>query len=186
LSILPIEELVGFTRYCSYTKRYVQAEKPMTNTIINIFFYSGFVLQILLGVKFIYELIRSKKDKYFETLRLFLSFGIILTFCYGAFLSLALIVRPPSEITESKEQSLENLNQWVINEELKIGLIGLCIITLLGIFNYLYQRRIEKLNLIKPIIRLTIINCLIVIISLALIYTHTYNGLAVKVGYHFK
>ncbi len=156
------------------------------STLINIVIYSGITLLIILGVKFIYELIKSKKEKYLRTLRLFLNFGIILTFCFLAFLSLALVVRPPSEITASKEQSLDNLSQWIFNEELKIGLIGLGIIIILGLFSYLYQRKIEKLNLIKPIISLTVINCLILILSLFLIYGHTYNGLAIEIGYHFK
>lgn len=158
----------------------------MMNILINIIIYSGIALLTLLGVKFIYELIKSKKDKYLRTLRVLLNFGIILTFCFGAFISLALVVRPPSEITDSKEESLDNLNQWIFNEELKIGLIGLGVIVVLGIFSYLYQRKIERLNLIKPIINLTLINCLILIISLFLIYGHTYNGLAIEVGYHFK
>jgi len=158
----------------------------MVNTLINIIIYAGITLLILFGVKFLYELIKRKKDKYLKTLRLLLNFGIILTFCFGAFLSLALIVRPPSEITNSKEQSLDNLSKWIFNEELKIGLIGLGIILILGLFNYLYQRKIEKLNLIKPIINLTLINCLILILSLCLIYSHTYNGLAIEIGYHFK
>ncbi len=158
----------------------------MINTIISIVFYLGFILLALLGLKFIYELIKNKKEKYFKTLRLLVNFGVILTFCYNSFLSLFMIVRLPFEITKSKEQSLEILNQWIINKELKIGLMGLCIIVLLGFFSYLYQLKVEKLNLIKPIINLTIINCLIMTFSLFLIYYHTYNGLAVEVGYHFK
>jgi hypothetical protein len=96
------------------------------------------------------------------------------------------MVGHPSEITDSKEQNLDNLSQWIFNEELKIGLIGLGLILVLGLFSYLYQRKIEKLNLIKPIISLTLINCLLLIASLLLVYGHTYNGLAIEVGYHFK
>lgn len=158
----------------------------MINTIINITVYSGITLLMILALKFIYELIGRKKDKYLKTLRLLLNFGIILTFCFGAYISLAIVVRPPSEIADSKEQSLENLRQWILNEELKIIFIGLMVILLLGFFSYLYQRKIEKLNLISPIVNLTLINCLVLIISLIIIYSYTYYGLSIEVGYHFK
>gem|GEM_PF-2110534 len=78
----------------------------MINVLIKIVFYPGSTLLILLGVKFIYELIKGKKNKYLQTLRLLLNYGIFLIFCWGAYRSLALIVRPPSEITYSKEESL--------------------------------------------------------------------------------
>lgn len=158
----------------------------MIYAVINFAFYSGITLIILLGLKFFYELIEGKKDKYLKTLRLMLNFGIVLTFCFDSFISLALIVRPPSEITGSKEKSLENLSRWILNEELKIILLGLVVIIMLGFLNYLYQRKIEKLNLIKQIINLTLINCLVLIGSLLIIYIYTYNELAIEVGYYFK
>ncbi len=158
----------------------------MINTLLIIVFFSGITLLMLLGMKFIYELIKGKKGKYRKSLRLFLNFGIILFFCFGAFISIATVVSPPTDITESQEQSLNDLRQWILNEVFELGTIGLCVILLVGFFSYLYQRRIEKLNLIKPIIKLTIINCLIVTISLFLIYGYTYNGLAIEVGYHFN
>lgn len=161
----------------------MKADKPKKiNTLINIIIYAGITLLIVLGIKFLYELIKRKKNKYLKSLRLLLNFGIILTFCFGAFLKLALIVSLPSEITNSKEQSLDNLSKWIFNEELKIDLIGLGIIFILGLFNYLYQFKVEKLNLIKPIISLTLINCLILILSLFLIYRDTYNGLVIEIG----
>lgn len=156
----------------------------MINNLINIIIYSGITLLILIAVKFVYELIKEKK--YLKTLRLLMNFGVILTFCFGAFLSLALVVSPPTKITDYKEQSLDNLSQWIINEEIRIGLIGLVIIIILGLFNYLYQKTIEKLNSIKPIINLSFINCLILLISLYLIYEHSYNDLATEISYHFQ
>jgi hypothetical protein len=157
----------------------------MINTIIDIAYYSGISLLIFLGAKFIYGLIKREKLVYLKSLRLLVNIGVILTFCWGAFMYFAIIVRPPSEITESKEQSLDNLNQWIINQELKIGFIGIIIIGVLGLLSHLYLRKFEKTDTRKPIRNMTLINCVILMITLFLIYGHTYSGLAVEVGYHF-
>ena len=149
-------------------------------------FYAGQILILLLGIKFIYELIKGRKNKYLKSLRHLLNFSIFLTWCLGAFLSLALIVRPLSEITQSKIQSLENLNQWILKEILEIGLFGSCTIIILGLLNYIYQRKIEKTHLVRPIINITIANFIILFISLFIIYNHTYHRLAIDVGHHFK
>ncbi len=147
-------------------------------SITKIIFYLGITLLIFLGGKLIYELIKKRKSNYLKTLRLLFNFIIILTFCYVAFLNLALIVRVPHKtIRLSKSKSLNNLHQWIFKEELKTIMVGLGVILLIAFFNFLYQKKIEKLNLIEPIIHITLINFFILIVSIFLIHTNVYNGL---------
>ena len=155
----------------------------MINTLTKLTFYSGVIFLILLGLYFLYKLI--KKENCLKILRLFINFGVFLHFCYYTFLSFALIIKPSSKIASNKEESLYNLKEWIFIEEIKIGIYGLVLISLLGVFNYFYKWKFEKQVSIKSIIKLSSINLLILLWNLVLIYFHTYNSLSVEVGYHF-
>ena len=158
----------------------------MINLLIKISFYSGIGLLALYVLQLTYGLIKRNKILYLKSIRLLVNFGIVLTLCWGAFMTFAITVRPPSKIAKTEEKSLINLKNWIINQELKIALFLICIVGILGLLSYLYQRKFEKLSKKEPIIKLTLVNSLIVILTLILTYVHTYNGLAIEVGYYFK
>ena len=101
-------------------------------------------------------------------------------------MSFALYVSPPSEITDSKKQSLTNLSQWILNEELEYGIIGIGVVIILAFLNYIYQRKFEKVNSRRDIINLTLINITLLTLTLLLTYYNTYNGLAIEIGYRFE
>ncbi len=101
-------------------------------------------------------------------------------------MNFALYVSPPSEITDSKKQSLNNLSKWILKEELEYGIIGIGIVIILAFLNYIYQRKFEKVNSKRNIINLTLINFILLTITLILTYYDTYNGLAIEIGYRFE
>ena len=101
--------------------------------------------------------------KYLKPLLLILNFGLILTFCFGIYLS-----------------------KWILKEELEYGIIGIGIVIILAFLNYIYQRKFEKVNSKRNIINLTLINLTLLIVTLILTYYDTYNGLAIEIGYRFE
>ena len=101
-------------------------------------------------------------------------------------MNFALYVSPPTEITDSKHQSLMNLSQWILKEELKYAIIGIVIIITLSFLNYIYKRKFEKGNEKRNIVNLSLINFLLLIATLLLTYYDTYTGLAIEIGYRFK
>jgi len=101
-------------------------------------------------------------------------------------MTFAITVRSPSQIAKTEEQSLTNLRNWIITQELKIAIFLIGIIGFLGILSYLYRRKFEQLSNKEPIIKLVVVNYLIVMSTLILTYADTYKRLAVEVGYYFK
>ncbi|MFT7156155.1 MAG: hypothetical protein ACI8Q1_001160 [Parvicella sp.] len=149
----------------------------MINSIITASVYSGASFLIILTLKFNYELFQKQKVNYLKSLRLLLNFTIILFFCFFAFFSLAIIVRAPYQSSDTIEQNLVNLNNWILIKELWIGLYGLLTITILGIFNYAFRVKFEKLESLEPVFKISLINGFILILSLIVIYFHTYESL---------
>jgi len=158
----------------------------MINLLIKISFYSGVGLFALYGVQLIYGLIKKNNSICIKSIRLLMNFGIILTICCGTFMTFAITVRSPSQIAKTEEQSLTNLRNWIITQELKIAIFLIGIIGFLGILSYLYRRKFEQLSNKEPIIKLVVVNYLIVMSTLILTYADTYKRLAVEVGYYFK
>ena len=153
------------------------------NVFIKITFYSGILLLIFLVLSFVYGLI--KKRNHIKSFQLLINLGVFLTFCYYSFLSFALITKPSSKITSNKEESLSNLSRWIFSEEIKIGIYGLVLISILGFFNYFYTSKFEKKNSEKLMIKLSFINLFILLWTLVLTYFHSYNSLSIEVEYHF-
>lgn len=157
----------------------------MIHIFIKYSYFFGAIFLISLGLKLLFEIISRKKSKYLKTLRLLINYSIILNFCSLGFSSLAIIVRPMSPITNSLNESLDNLSKWIIDKELIIVFWGLAIISILGFLNRLYLQKIENVKSVRPIIVITSWNFLILVTSLILIYIHTYEGMAYEIWLQF-
>lgn len=144
------------------------------------------ILLLILFVKFVYELIKNQKFKYFNSLRLLINFFIILFLCYGTFISLATYVRPPTELTLSETESLTNLSDWLISELLISGVYGLIIIGVLALIHYYFLKKINEEYFKPSIIKTTFINIFILILSIIITFYQVYNNLSIEIGYHFN
>jgi NADH:ubiquinone oxidoreductase subunit 6 (subunit J) len=153
----------------------------MVRTIV----YSGIIFLVYLSLKLLREILLKRKNESINSLKQLINFGVILYYCWCAFMYLAIFVNVPSEITTSQEESLENLSKWILNEELTLGLIGLLIITIIGLLNFYFQRKFQGQQSYKPVLTLSLINLSILLLSLIVIYHYNYNGLSIEVGYHF-
>jgi hypothetical protein len=131
----------------------------MINYVINATYYSAIFFMIFLAIKFSYELMRHRKEKYLKSFRLILNFAALLFYCGLAFFSFAIIVQRPDL-------------KWFHTEELKLAAIGLCILIVLAGLNYFYQVKIEKIKSPSPVIRLSIINSLILSFVFCLIHIY--------------
>ncbi len=134
----------------------------MVDYLIVIPYYGGILFMLVLILKFSYELITRKKEKYRKSLRLIINFAILLFYCLAAFVSILIYVQLPS-------------SEWILNRELKSAGGGLCVILFLAGVNYFYLVKIEKIKTPGPVIRLSIINCLILTLLISLIHLYYWD-----------
>ena len=157
----------------------------MIYEVVKYAIYTAVGILLFFALRFAYQLLRGQKHQYLRSLRLGLNFGILFIFCWGIFMSLAIIVRPPIAIAASLEESLHQLSVWIVGEELKWGLTGLGVVAVLGLLNYWYQYKVEGFQSARSVLGLTSLNVLILIAALLISYFHTFHGLAPEVGYYF-
>jgi len=152
-------------------------------TLLELLFIVKIALLLFLMIKIILELLNKRKAKYLKSLRLLLNFGLLFPFCYFTILRVAMVVEiPPFARETTAMETLNHLNQWLLELLLKIGLIGLGLITLLWVFNYYFQKRFERLNLKRPITFITLINFLFLVVTLILTYFNAFNSLSLDVN----
>ncbi len=129
----------------------------MVYRFIEVAWYGSILFMLFLILKFSYELITRKKEKYFKTLRLILNFGLLGLYCVAAIGGVMIVVQKPSL-------------EWILLRELKLAATGIGILLILADLNYFYQVKIEKIKTVRPVIRLSLINGLILIFMLGLIF----------------
>jgi hypothetical protein len=153
------------------------------NIWLNIWQYSvvaGILVLSVLILRLLIGIFKKQLAKIKSSIKYILN-GLTFLFVAIVNFSFLIVVRPQKGV--SKEDSINIHKNWIIKECWEWFLWALVVTLILTMFNFLYQRKVERINGNKQIYTLSIIDLIIMCYGIFLSGKISYYGLMFEINY---